>query len=75
MARILEANRHEKFDKAILTEMGELGLLGPTIKVCPVREEEEVSTSVVVWVKAPTSTTHKRRRRRRRREKREISGC
>lgn len=31
--RILEANRHEKFDRAILTEMGELGLLGATIKV------------------------------------------
>jgi len=30
--RILEANRHEKFDRAIMTEMGELGLLGPTIR-------------------------------------------
>jgi glutaryl-CoA dehydrogenase len=32
MPRILEANRHERFDRAILTEMGELGLLGPTIE-------------------------------------------
>src|SRR4051812_50227519 len=31
MPRILEANRHERFDRAIVTEMGELGLLGPTI--------------------------------------------
>lgn len=31
MPRILDANRHEVFDRAILTEMGELGLLGPTI--------------------------------------------
>jgi glutaryl-CoA dehydrogenase len=29
--RILEANRHETFDRAILTEMGALGFLGPTI--------------------------------------------
>jgi glutaryl-CoA dehydrogenase len=29
--RILEANRHERFDRAIMTEMGALGLLGPTI--------------------------------------------
>eukprot|EP00742_Colponemidia_sp_Colp-10_P002160 GILJ01002307.1.p1 GENE.GILJ01002307.1~~GILJ01002307.1.p1 ORF type:complete len:418 (-),score=71.07 GILJ01002307.1:587-1840(-) len=32
MPRILEANRHEKFDPAIMKEMGELGLLGPTIQ-------------------------------------------
>jgi glutaryl-CoA dehydrogenase len=31
MPRILEANRHEIFDRAILNEMGELGLLGSTI--------------------------------------------
>ena len=31
MARVLEANRHETFDRAIFTEMGELGLLGSTI--------------------------------------------
>jgi glutaryl-CoA dehydrogenase len=31
MPRILEANRHEKFDREILREMGELGLLGATI--------------------------------------------
>ncbi len=29
--RVLEANRHETFDRAIMTEMGALGLLGPTI--------------------------------------------
>ena len=32
MPRVLEANRHERFDRAIMTEMGELGLLGPTIE-------------------------------------------
>ena len=32
MPRIVEANRHEKFDRAILFEMGELGLLGSTIE-------------------------------------------
>ncbi|CAL1530327.1 unnamed protein product [Lymnaea stagnalis] len=31
MPRIIEANRHELFDKAIMKEMGELGVLGPTI--------------------------------------------
>ena len=29
--RVLEAFRHEKTDPAIFREMGELGLLGPTI--------------------------------------------
>jgi glutaryl-CoA dehydrogenase len=32
MPRILEANRHEKFDRAVLNEMGALGFLGPTIE-------------------------------------------
>jgi glutaryl-CoA dehydrogenase len=32
MPRILEANRHERFDREILTEMGGLGMLGPTIE-------------------------------------------
>jgi glutaryl-CoA dehydrogenase len=32
MPRILEANRHEHFDRAILTEMGALGFLGATIQ-------------------------------------------
>jgi glutaryl-CoA dehydrogenase len=32
MPRILEANRHEKFDRAILHEMGELGFLGSTLE-------------------------------------------
>jgi len=31
MPRILEANRHEIFDRNIMNEMGELGLLGSTI--------------------------------------------
>lgn len=32
MPRILEANRHELFDPKVLREMGELGILGPTIR-------------------------------------------
>ena len=32
MPRVLQANRKEHFDRAIMTEMGELGLLGPTIQ-------------------------------------------
>jgi len=32
MPRILEANRHEHFDRAIFNEMGEMGLLGSTIE-------------------------------------------
>jgi len=31
MPRIVQANRHEKFDRAVITEMGELGFLGATI--------------------------------------------
>lgn len=31
MTRVLEANRHEKFDREIFNEMGELGLLGSTL--------------------------------------------
>jgi glutaryl-CoA dehydrogenase len=31
MPRVLEANRHEHFDREIMNEMGELGLLGCTI--------------------------------------------
>lgn len=31
MPRVLHANRAEKFDRAIMTELGELGLLGATI--------------------------------------------
>lgn len=31
MPRIVQANRNEVFDRKIMTEMGELGLLGPTI--------------------------------------------
>jgi glutaryl-CoA dehydrogenase len=32
MPRILEAHRHEKFDRAVFNEMGALGFLGPTIE-------------------------------------------
>ena len=32
MPRVLEANRHEKFDRAIMSEMGALGFLGSTIE-------------------------------------------
>lgn len=31
MPRVLEANRSETFHREIFTEMGQLGLLGPTI--------------------------------------------
>ena len=31
MPRVLEANRHERFHREIMNEMGALGLLGPTI--------------------------------------------
>ncbi|MDX9839712.1 MAG: acyl-CoA dehydrogenase family protein, partial [Azoarcus sp.] len=31
LPRVQEAFRHEKTDREIFTEMGELGLLGPTI--------------------------------------------
>lgn len=31
MPRIIEANRHEKFDRSIMNEMGELGFLGSTL--------------------------------------------
>lgn len=33
MTRVLEANRHEHFDRDIMSEMGELGLLGATLPV------------------------------------------
>jgi glutaryl-CoA dehydrogenase len=32
MPRVLQANRHEKFDREIMNELGELGLLGSTIE-------------------------------------------
>ena len=32
MPRVLEANRHEKFDREIMNEMGALGFLGSTIE-------------------------------------------
>ena len=32
MTRVLKANRHEVFHREIISEMGELGLLGPTIQ-------------------------------------------
>ena len=31
MPRVIEANRHERFDREIMNEMGELGLLGATL--------------------------------------------
>ena len=31
MPRILEANRHETFDRSIFYEMGQMGFLGPTL--------------------------------------------
>jgi glutaryl-CoA dehydrogenase len=31
LPRVIEAHRHEKFDRSILTEMGQLGLLGATL--------------------------------------------
>src|SRR5690606_37346284 len=31
MPRVRDANRHERFDRDIMTEMGSLGLLGSTI--------------------------------------------
>ena len=31
LPRVRDANRHEVFDRAIMTEMGALGLLGPTV--------------------------------------------
>ena len=33
MPRVLEANRHERFDREIITEMGALGMLGATLPV------------------------------------------
>jgi glutaryl-CoA dehydrogenase len=32
MPRVISANRHERFDLEIMNELGELGLLGPTIQ-------------------------------------------
>ncbi len=32
MPRVVEANRHEKFDRAVLSEMGGMGFFGPTIE-------------------------------------------
>jgi glutaryl-CoA dehydrogenase len=32
MPRVLSAHRHERFDREIMSEMGELGFLGPTIE-------------------------------------------
>jgi hypothetical protein len=33
LPRVLLANRHENFHREIMNEMGELGVLGPTIHV------------------------------------------
>ncbi|RYG43941.1 hypothetical protein EON67_12315, partial [archaeon] len=32
LPRVTSANRHERFDREIMNELGELGLLGPTIQ-------------------------------------------
>ncbi len=32
MPRVIAANRHERFDREIMNELGELGMLGPTIQ-------------------------------------------
>lgn len=32
LPRVLMGNRHETFEREIVSEMGELGLLGPTLK-------------------------------------------
>jgi alkylation response protein AidB-like acyl-CoA dehydrogenase len=32
MPRILEANRHERFDRSIMNEFGEMGFLGATLE-------------------------------------------
>ena len=32
MPRVLEANRHERFDRAIMNEFGEMGFLGATLE-------------------------------------------
>src|SRR5262245_63247207 len=31
LPRVVEANRHERFEREIMTEMGALGFLGPTL--------------------------------------------
>ena len=50
MPRILEANRHEKFDRDILFEMGELGLLGSTIEGYGCRSEERRVGKECLWL-------------------------
>ena len=40
MPRILEANRHEMFDREIMSEMGALGLLGATIRRLRLRRRQ-----------------------------------
>jgi glutaryl-CoA dehydrogenase len=32
MPRVLEAHRHERFDRSVMDEMGELGFLGSTLQ-------------------------------------------
>lgn len=44
MPRIVQANRKEHFDREIMTELGELGLLGSTIQ-----GYECAGTSVVAY--------------------------
>lgn len=48
MPRILEANRHEQPDHGVLKEMGDLGILGPTINGMYVCSSSSSSMYVVV---------------------------
>ena len=50
--RVLEAFRHEKTDAAIFREMGELGLLGPTI---PDRKSTRLNSSHIPLSRMPSS--------------------
>ena len=53
MPRVLEANRHERFDREIMNELGALGLLGPTL---PTDYAAPGSTmSVTAWSRARSS--------------------
>ena len=55
MPRVTMANRHETFDRDIMSEMGELGVLGPTIKVLylfmEIRDSHSRQVSAVIKMK------------------------
>jgi hypothetical protein len=44
LPRVLLANRHETFHREIMNEMGELGVLGPTIHV------SRNFSSISIWI-------------------------